>query len=499
MRSVTGGKWLVFAAALAALALNDGDFGTIDTARRLDVAHSWWTGSPEVDAAHAAGFGVYDPHGRLRAWYGIGQSLVLLPIDLACSTVVEAVANRYSLDDTASTKLRVLLASLILASLTSAAAVAAALAALGALGFSPPDALAGALTLLFGTTFFHYMQNSQENNLLLALFLTALWCALRWLDSRRDVWAIAAALASGMSLITRLPCLLDTAVIASLVLLTARRSSARFFVVFAPSYFVFVVVDRWYQWERFGSAWTTYMGLLSLQGRAHGTPAAYPFGYPFWHGFWGALVSPQKSIFLYDPLLVASLALLLWRCRDISVVLKYYAISLVCAVLVYASFYATFVTYAGDVAWGDRFTATSVELLAMLSGPLAVRHWHELPLSSKFALVPLACISFLEQILSTTLLSSAEIAQRASSAIWQRLANVPLLLRGDTGNPAWRAVPKAWRTWNYLPFHLRENYPSLMPAAFALWAVLLAATAAAVTMAVRSAVSRTPPQAPRAG
>ncbi len=495
---MTGGKGLVLAAALAALVLNDGDFGNIDTARRLQVSHSWWTGSPEVDASHAAGFGVYDAHGRLRAWYGMGQSLVLLPIDLVCSHIVRAAASRYRLDRAARTKFRVLLASLILASLTSAAAIAAALAALGALGLSPPEALAGALTLLFGTTFFHYMQNSQENNLLLALFLTSLWCALRWLDRRHPGWAIAAALASGFSLITRLPCLLDAAVIAAVVLLAARRASVRFFAVFAPSYLFFVVLDRWYQWERFGSVWTTYMGLQNLQRHSPGAPAAFPFGYPFWHGFWGALVSPPKSIFLYDPLLVASLLLLVWTWRDTSPLLKYYVISLACAVLVYASFYATYITFAGDAAWGDRFTATTVELLAMLSGPLAVRHWRQLPLASKVALVPLACLSFLEQILSTTLPVSTEIVQGASSAIVQRATNVALLLRGDTGNPAWRAVPMAWRNWNYLPFHLRENYASLMPAAFIVWGLLLTTTAAAVTMAVRSAVGPLPRQAPPA-
>jgi hypothetical protein len=494
---VTGGKWLVLAAALAALVLNDGDFGNIDTARRLQVSHSWWTKAPEVDASNEVGSGVYDSQGRLRAWYGMGQSLVLFPIDLVCSSIVRAASYRHPLDGPARTKFRVLLTSLVLASLTSAAAIASALAALSALGFSPPEALAGALTLLFGTTFFHYMQNSQENNLLLALFLTALWCALRWLTRRRDGWAIAAALASGMSLITRLPCLLDAAVIAALVLLTARRGSARFFAAFPP-YLVFVVLDRWYQWERFGLFWTTHMGLQNLQRHSPGAPAAFPFGYPFWRRFTGALVSPQKSIFLYDPLLVASLALLIWTWRDLSPLLKYYAVLLAVAVLVLASFYATCVTFAGDAAWGDRFTATMVELLATLSGPLAVRRWRQIPHVLKVALALLACLSLLEQILSTILPVSAEILQRASFAIGQRAANVALLLRGDTGNPVWRGIPMAWRNWNYLPFHMRENYASLTPAAFALWAVLLTATAAAVTMAIRSAVSQAPRQAQRA-
>ena len=496
---MTGGKWLVLAAAIAALVLNDGDFGNLDTARRLAVAHSWWTNTPEVDAANAAGFGVYDAQGKLRAWYGFGQSAALLPIDLVCSTVVAATATRYPLDDAARTKFRVLLASLILASFTSAAAVAAALAALSALGFSPREALAGTLTLLFGTTFFHYMQNSQENNLLLALFLTSLWCALRWLDCRRDGWAVAAALASGASLVTRLPCLLDAAVVAALILLTARRASLRFFKVAGPAYLAFIAADRWYQWERFGSVWTTYMGLQNLQRHPPGAPAAFPFGYPFWHGFWGAIVSPQKSIFLYDPLLAASLALLIWQWRSIPLLIKRYATLLAMAVLVYASFYATYVTFAGDAAWGDRFTATTVELIAMLSGPLAVRYWRQFPFAAKAALVAIACLSFLEQILSTALPVATEILQGASSAIAQRAANIALLLRGDTRNPTWGAIPPPWRTWNYLPFHLRENYAALMPAAFVVWTLLLASAAAAVTRAIRSVGSRSPRQAPPAG
>ncbi len=492
----------MLAAALAALALNGGDFGTIDTARRLQVAHSWWTASPEVIPSDAAGFGVSGRGGTLRAWFGMGQSLVLLPIDLACSSVVSAATSRYPLDEAARTKFRVLLASLILSAVTTAAAVAAALAALGSLGFSPPEAFAGALTLLFGTTFLHYVQEAQENNLLLALFLTALWCALRWLELRGPGWPVVAAFALGFSLITRLPALLDAAVVVVLVLLRARRAGLTFLARFAGVYLLFVALDRWYEWERFGSVWTTYMGLQNLQRHPPGAPAAFPFGYPFWHGFWGALVSPGKSIFLYDPLLLAALALLAWRWREIPPVLKRYTILLALAALVYASFYATYVTFAGDAAWGDRFTATTVQLLAMLAGPLAFRYWRQMPRAARTALAALACLSFLEQVVSTTLPVSAEMLQvnatPASSPILQRLGNVWLLLRGDTANLEWNGIPLPWRTWNYLPFHLRENYAPLMPAAFAVWAVLLTALAVTLTLAIRSLASQAPPPAPPA-
>ncbi len=73
-----------------------------------------------------------------------------------------------------------------------------------------------------------------------------------------------------------------------------------------PIYAVFVLVDRLYQYYRFGSFFNTYVSVFAQQAREMNPslPAKYPFEVPFHVGFFGALFAPEKSIFLFDPLLI---------------------------------------------------------------------------------------------------------------------------------------------------------------------------------------------------
>ncbi len=66
----------LMAGAVAAL-LNPGNFGTIDTGVRLRVARWIRLGEPLSPGS----FGVAGKNGILHPHFGIGQSLVLLPLD----------------------------------------------------------------------------------------------------------------------------------------------------------------------------------------------------------------------------------------------------------------------------------------------------------------------------------------------------------------------------------------------------------------------------------
>src|ERR1700723_3099818 len=67
--------------------IQSGELGTSDTTHRLQVAHSFWTGEPQVFPNEYPEFGLHGRGGRLYAWYGIGQSLLMLPVDLAGSAL----------------------------------------------------------------------------------------------------------------------------------------------------------------------------------------------------------------------------------------------------------------------------------------------------------------------------------------------------------------------------------------------------------------------------
>jgi len=59
-------------AFLAALLVQSGELGSIDTVRRLQTTHSFWTSAPPVAPDDYPDFGVPGRNGRIYAWYGIG-------------------------------------------------------------------------------------------------------------------------------------------------------------------------------------------------------------------------------------------------------------------------------------------------------------------------------------------------------------------------------------------------------------------------------------------
>ena len=81
---------LVAAVALLTAIIQSGELGTADTTRRLQVTHSLWTSAPQVPMADYVEFGSPGRGGRIYAWYGIGQSLLMLPADVMGTAAANA-------------------------------------------------------------------------------------------------------------------------------------------------------------------------------------------------------------------------------------------------------------------------------------------------------------------------------------------------------------------------------------------------------------------------
>src|ERR1700760_2456623 len=89
MARVTLRRWfrdplflLALAAGLIAFAVQSGELGSSDTTHRLQTAHAWWTGEPEVFPNEYPEFGVHGRGGKLQSWYSLGQPLILFPADV---------------------------------------------------------------------------------------------------------------------------------------------------------------------------------------------------------------------------------------------------------------------------------------------------------------------------------------------------------------------------------------------------------------------------------
>jgi hypothetical protein len=142
--------------------------------------------------------------------------------------------------------------------------------------------------------------------------------------------------------------------------------------VAAPVYAFFFLIDRVYQFYRFGSFTNTYVSIFAKEQRLADPmlPANFPWSTPFHEGFFGALFKPEKSIFLFDPLLVLAILLLVLLWRRLSSEIRAYGVTTLLLLFGYICFYARYTYWAGDFAWGDRYVSTAVELAALLAVPL---------------------------------------------------------------------------------------------------------------------------------
>ena len=73
---------LCLAAGLLAFVVQSGELGTADTMHRLQTTHWLWTSQPQVFPNEYPEFGLPGRGGKIFSWYGIGQSLLMLPADL---------------------------------------------------------------------------------------------------------------------------------------------------------------------------------------------------------------------------------------------------------------------------------------------------------------------------------------------------------------------------------------------------------------------------------
>src|ERR1700747_3075690 len=192
---------LLLVTGLFTFLIQSGELGTSDTTHRLQVAHSFWTGEPQVFPKEYPEFGLHGRGGRIYSWFGIGQSLLMLPADLVGTWISHwHVFSEYE-DDPA---LRSIIVSYSTNILVMVLTALIAFRFLRQLRFSESEAVAGVLALLFCTTHLHYTQNMMENNYIMLLTLVGFSFQYEWLrtGSRRALMVGSAAL--GLNLLTRL-------------------------------------------------------------------------------------------------------------------------------------------------------------------------------------------------------------------------------------------------------------------------------------------------------
>src|SRR5579864_9225703 len=142
---------LVVAVVLLTAMIQSGELGTADTMRRLQVTHSLWTSAPQVTRADYAEFGSAGRGGRIYAWYGIGQSLLMLPADVFGTAAARAPWWRGYVQSKATPQIRGIVVSGCTNVLLNVLRALVALRFLELLGFSGRRSVVGVLVLICAT------------------------------------------------------------------------------------------------------------------------------------------------------------------------------------------------------------------------------------------------------------------------------------------------------------------------------------------------------------
>jgi len=492
---------LAAVAFLAAVVVQSGELGSSDTMHRLQAAHSLWTSEPAVFPNEYPEFGLHGRGGKLYGWYGIGQSLLLLPFDVA-GTFIERlpVFSDYQGNDPSVRNIVVSYCTNILLSVLTALVC---FRLLRQFEFTVNQAVAGVLTLLFCTTHLHYTQNMMENNYIMLLTLTGMAFQYEWLCTGHRRALLIGSASLGLNLLTRLTTGMDLVAVAIFLLLVLWSAGVRgralldraiaYMKVAAPVYGAFFLLDRCYQFYRFGSFFNTYISIFGRERKMldPSLPANYPFETPFHVGFFGALFQPEKSIFLFDPLMVltAVLAVLLWK--RFRPEIKAYIAAFTLLLFAYICFYARYTVWSGDFAWGDRYVSTVAELVAFISVPLLMRHRAHLGRVVRSMAVVLVAASAAIQLASLAFWVPLEIYQmetfgHPTFVIALRFRNIAAFALGKM--QAWGLTNYAMKwddwdyahitTWNFLPFVLKREGaapPWVVETATVLWFAGIAA------------------------
>lgn len=432
------------------LLIQTGGFGSIDTLRRARITHALWTGGSIGDATDYPGMTVEGRNGSVQLPYGIGQSLVMMPADIVATGITRVLHVRPPLEE----KLRFAIVAYTTFPLIDALAILAAFHLLCALRLGFESALLGAAGMFLLTSFLNYSQVHQENNLMLLCTLILYWSVTRWVlgdDSKK--WVIAGALSAGFNLLIRLPTILDFAGVLPFIALANRsahpsagqptlsRRLVSALKVGVPIFLGFVLIDRLYEFYRFGSLSSNYIMLWGeAERRRHpGLPTSFPFSTNFVAGFIGPFFSPTKSIFLFDPAVLFAFAGLVGfpfalrrsNLRPARALLAGALIQLFAVVL----FYARYVYWGSAVAWGDRFVTTPVLLLCLVGLGMLAEVWKELARWVRLVAGALVLVSFFIQLNSIVFEPALEFEQAetygySAVVVAQRARNVADFLTG---------------------------------------------------------------------
>ena len=349
--------------------------------------------------------------GKRYAFYGIGQSICMLPFAWL-GLVIEKTSM---ISPETSDLLAQFLVSTVLFPAIGAMGVWIFYRIVLLLGYSQAVAILTSAVFAFATMNLHYSVCAQEPSQIALLLLVMVLLGLKNQQRPRFVYTWLLCVLAGLCLLFRLTTIVMVLPIylvgAGTEILAAGRGSKLKATgkwicagIFGTAWFIVFIV--WYNYARFGSCFETGYTLVAeraLSGRGLFESRPLPT-------LAAMLFSPGKSILLYNPVLlfgVLSAYGFYRRCKSVTL-----AISL--AIVGNFVLYSFFTAWSGDYAWSIRY---QVSVLPFLALPLAEFFARWLNRTGRIIVISVIAVSCLIQLASVVYNFNLEFVQNPNHSV----------------------------------------------------------------------------------
>lgn len=476
--------WLIF--------VNPGSTN-LDTDNRMQMAHAWWTGTEEGIPGKKL---VISVNGKNYIPYDLGQSMLMLPGDWLGTKLGQNVTDNLN----ESQKIREAVVSFLIFLPINVFCVVSCFNLLRLFNYSEKLAGLSSIVWLLGTSVLFYSSFHQQNNQILLFVLLGYQAALAYVKSGKKQLATLSGIAIGIAFLIRITSVIHAASILLFMVgcVTQKQKlqvsqGARTILLWLMGFIPLVFFERILTYIRYGS-WMATSTSLHLQvfskantltennGIIQGESNSFFFVKLLTkiklEGWLAPLFSPEKSILIYDPLVLPCLILSFICWKFLSPYIKWYLIAGILNFLLHTYIYSWSSNWVSTTPWASRYHVTSVHLWLIPLIPLLLQgamlqikkntDWLK-KLCSWVAKSAIA-LAILVQFASITLPNNLEVTQQhlglgSELRIVQRINNIFYLLNGEKSNPKIAQVQEKapWLgshekiTWHLLPFRLENN------------------------------------------